>query len=471
MAEAFHPYQDVRSSDPHPLEQLLACPRCTRTELTLQHAGWLCKACGSGYPVVGDIPWLMREPQEALAEWRMRLALLTRQLRDDAAKIERELAMTSDHAPLADQTVERLQWLSAANRDQAVRLEKLLQPLALPGVMASVQRGLGTALPTDQGLTNYYVNLHRDWSWGSDENDAVYTECRAVLGTDLPLGVTLIAGAGAGRLAYDIHEQCAPTLTLVSDFNPLLLFAAREMFAGQSLELYEFPIAPRALLDVALLRTLQAPRPARPGIYLVATDLLDAPFAPGTFDTVVTPWLIDVVGEPLPALAARINHWLKPGGRWINTGSLAFNRAPFAERLSLDEVLKILAASGFAPAELREATIPYMRSPASRHGRFETVVSWSASKRESVPMPAPRQLPAWLLNNEVPVPRTAALEFEAVASRVHAFMLALVNGERSVHDMARLIVEQRLLPADEAVAAVRRFLRQAFESTQQRDQY
>ena len=34
-------------------------------------------------------------------------------------------------------------------------------------------------------------------------------------------------------------------LTVATDFNPLLLIVAREMFAGRAVELYEFPIAPR----------------------------------------------------------------------------------------------------------------------------------------------------------------------------------------------------------------------------------
>ena len=67
--------------------------------------------------------------------------------------------------------------------------------------------------------------------------------------------------------------------------------------------------------------------PARAGLELVAADALQAPFADGVFDTVVTPWFIDIIGEPFARVAARVNLPLKPGGRWINTGSLAFSRA------------------------------------------------------------------------------------------------------------------------------------------------
>ena len=104
----------------------------------------------------------------------------------------------------------------------------------------------------------------------------------------------------------------------------------------------------------------------------MAADALQPPFADGAFDTVVTPWFIDIIGEPFARVAARINLLLKPGGRWINFGSLAFSRAAHAERLSLEEVSELHAEGGFADFEMREASIPYMRSPASRHARVES---------------------------------------------------------------------------------------------------
>ncbi len=68
------------------------------------------------------------------------------------------------------------------------RLRQILAPLGLEqaGVSEATHRGLGTRLPTEQGLTNYYVNLHRDWSWGEEENQAAMNELRALLGGSLP---------------------------------------------------------------------------------------------------------------------------------------------------------------------------------------------------------------------------------------------------------------------------------------------
>ena len=101
----------------------------------------------------------------------------------------------------------------------------------------------------------------------------------------------------------------------------------------------------------------------------MAADALQPPFADGAFDTVVTPWFIDIIGEPFARVAARVNLLLKPGGRWINFGSLAFSRAAHAERMGLEEVRELLPPAGFAAFAVREDTMPYMRSPASRHSR------------------------------------------------------------------------------------------------------
>jgi hypothetical protein len=424
----------------------------------------MCAGCSSGYPVIGEIPWLFPDPRQALAEWRGRFGLLAQYLTSEAAAMQ----AAADGASGA--TRRRLAQVAAANEDQVRRLRQLLAPLGPGhgGIAEATHRGLGTKLPFEQGLTNYYVNVHRDWAWGGEENAAGLAELvQALGGSAQGLGRTLVQGAGAGRLAYDLHDAGDAPLTVATDFNPLLLFVAREMFAGREVELYEFPIAPRGLEDHAVLRTLGSPEPAREGLMLIAADALQAPFADGAFDTVVTPWFIDIVGEPFARVAARINLLLKPGGRWINSGSLAFSRAAHAERIGLDEVLERMPQAGFADVRVRETTLPYMRSPASRHSRLENVVTWVANK-VGPPAEAPRArvLPEWLLAADLPVPRTRAFEMQAISSRVHAFMLALVNGERSVRDMARLIVDQKLLPADEAEAQVRLFLTRLYEDSE-----
>ena len=426
----------------------------------------MCGGCSSGFPVIGEIPWLFPEPRQALTEWRGRLNLLTQHLATEATAMRASLqgaiclrvpagAWNTSRRP----TKTRFSGCGCCSRHSGSNR---------PSIAEATHRGLGTRLPTEQGLTNYYVNLHRDWAWGDEENQAALQELRALLGAGVgSLGHTLVQGAGAGRLAYDLHGAGDAPLTVATDFNPLLLFAARELYAGRTVELYEYPIAPRSIEDYVVLRRLSAPAPARDGLMLVAADALQPPFADGAFDTVVTPWFIDIIGEPFTRVAARINLLLKPGGRWINFGSLAFARAAHAERVSLEEVTELMPQLGFTDFRAREGSMPYMRSPASRHARIESTVAWITNKLATpAEIPRARVLPEWLLLPDKPVPRTPALEMQAISSRVHAFLLALINGERSQRDMAGILVEQRLMSADEAEQAVRMFLARLHEESE-----
>ena len=439
------------------LAAVLRCPRCMRAGLALQRAGWICGGCNAGYPVLGDIPWLFADPQSMRAQWRGRLQYLVLSFEREVRTLRTELV--SDLSALARQ---RLELLATAYEDHARRLTQMLAPLDFAATNTGYETHLAlrTRLPTDQGLTNYYVNLHRDWAWGAAENDASLALIRSVAGEHASWDRTLVLGSGSGRLAYDVHMRCAPQLTVAVDFNPLLLFVARDVTRGAELELYEFPIAPRRLADHAILRSLSAPEPVRAGFHLVAADVLRAPFAPEAFDTVVTPWLIDIVSEDFASLAARVNALLRPGGSWINFGSLAFSQGSRAQRLSYEETLEIVGRrTGFAQPEIGEQSIPYMASPASRHARLETVVAWSARKESAAPTaPAEGTMPDWLVFGDRPVPHLEEFKVQAVATRIHAYVMALIDGRRSIRDMARMLVEQRLISTEDAEPAVRRFL-------------
>ena len=150
--------------------------------MALERAGWICGACSSGFPVIGEIPWLFPEPRQALADWRGRFGLLSQHLASEAA------AMRSGTAgkEAGQVTRRRLEHVAAACDDQVRRLAALLAPLGLDqsGMSEAAHRGIGTRLPLEQGLTNYYVNLQRDWAWGDEENAAALGEIVEALGGD-----------------------------------------------------------------------------------------------------------------------------------------------------------------------------------------------------------------------------------------------------------------------------------------------
>ncbi|MEX1266377.1 MAG: methyltransferase domain-containing protein, partial [Woeseia sp.] len=347
-------------------------------------------------------------PEASLGEWQNRLHLALQTLAHEVQRLKD--ALGDKDLPLLARR--RLELLMSATEQHRKQVRELLAPIGIQSLQAeyTTHLALRTRLPGDQGLNTYYNNVHRDWCWGEAENSASVEQILDVLGAseshDAMLGDTVVLGAGAGRLAYDLHQLSGTAKTVAVDFNPLLLIIAQSITRGDRIDLYEFPIAPRSLDDSAVLRTLSAPEPARDDFFLVFGDVLRPPFAAAAFDTVVTPWLIDIITEDLPSFAARVNRLLKPGGRWLNFGSLSFEQqTDRRRRYSSEEVLELVGQAGFGPPEVREATIPYMCSPASRHGRRETVFTFCAEKLHDTKNPARHKaLPDWLVTGREPVP-------------------------------------------------------------------
>ncbi|MDX1518185.1 MAG: class I SAM-dependent methyltransferase [Woeseiaceae bacterium] len=447
------------------LTDLLACPRCDKTPLDAVDDGYRCKACDIEFPMVGDIPWMFAEPDASLGEWQNRLHMSLKKLSHEVAGLEKEL----DNKDLRQLTRRRTERYKKAVDQHRRKLSKLLQPLDVQSQSGSYESylALRTRLPSDQGLNTYYANVHRDWAWGDEENAASLKQVRSVVQDSAELGNVLVLGAGAGRLAYDIHQQLDCTTTTALDFNPLLLLIAKRMAEGGELQLYEFPIAPKSMGDDAVLRKLSAPGVVRDGFGLVLGDALRPPFANAAFDTVVTPWLIDIIPEDLPVFAARINALLKKDGRWVNFGSLAFAATRQTGRYTPEEVKSIVAESGFSDPYVSEATIPYMCSPASRHGRREKVFSFAAFKERDVKAaPRHRALPDWLVTGKEPVPLSPSFRTQAMTTQIYSFMMSLIDGKRSIEDMATVLEKQKLMSKAEAIPAIRAFLTKMFDDEQ-----
>ena len=447
------------------LQAYLACPRCDKTPLAFGDGRFRCEACKTDFPDIDGIPWLFAEPDASLGEWRNRLQFALQQLAHEIAGLEVELK-SNVLRPLTRQRLERYRKSLEQHRRT---LRKLLRPVDVQSQSGSFESylALRTRLPVDQGLNTYYANIHRDWAWGDEENKASLQQIRSVLHDHAELGDVLVLGAGSGRLAYDIYTQLDCKCLVAVDFNPLLMLVANEMAQGKRLSMYEFPIAPRSLEDDAVLRELSAPRVAGDDFHLVLGDALRAPFAAGSFNTVVTPWLIDIITEDLPVFATRINRLLNEDGRWVNFGSLAFADPSRARRYSPEETMAIVGEAGFSDPYVSQATIPYMCSPASRHGRQERVFSFCAYKQRDVAQPPRRKaLPDWLVTGKEPVPLTQSFRTQAMTTQIYSFIMSLIDGKRSIEDMARILEQQKLMSRQEAVPAIRSFLMRMYDDSQ-----
>lgn len=442
------------------LLSLLACPACSAGVLRPRGDALHCGECSMAFPAPARVPWLFPSPARALADWRNRLAHYLGEFATAIGRVERLLPTVSEPVGRA-----RMNRLIAGYREQIAGVTALLAPLSIPYATCSMelQQGLMVPLPARQDLHSYYHNLHRDWAWGTEENAQALAAVHGALGEDFDR--VLVLGAGAGRLSYDLHQASTASLTIALDINPMLALAAHRVCAGETLRLVEFPIAPRTAADVAVARDLRAPRPARPGLEFVLADAWAAPFRPGSFDAVVTPWFVDIVEVDFATIASRVNRLLRPGGRWVNFGSLAFPWSNPALRLTAEELAPALDAAGLRMSSLASIAMPYMRSPASRHSRIEEVVTFAADKHSDVPvLAAVTAEPAWLADPSLPVPAEEGFVVNAAASRVQAVVLGQIDGRRSLRELAATLTTHGLLPPDQALEAVRGMLQRLHDA-------
>ena len=83
---------------------------------------------------------------------------------------------------------------------------------------------------------------------------------------------------------------------------------------------------------------------------------------PILLDVVVTPWFVDIVHQDLKVTANHINQLLKPGGLWINYGSLAFFHADETKCYAREEVPEVIKLEGFGDVTTRADQHSYLDS-------------------------------------------------------------------------------------------------------------
>ena len=53
-----------------------------------------------------------------------------------------------------------------------------------------------------------------------------------------------------------------------------------------------------------------------------------------------------------------------------------------------------------------------------------------------------------------------------MTTQIYAFIMSLIDGRRSIEDMAKVLEKQQLMSRDEAVAAIRTFLTKMYDDAQ-----
>ncbi len=403
------------------------------------------------YPIVNNVPWLLPNPGNSLSDWSAKLNHFNQVLLSEITTLEKE----SRHA--RDATRARLELLLRGKRAFIRRVSELLYPVvSAKAASKAAYDALRDRAPQLQNLLSYEANLYRDWVWGEEENALTAQIVDARLG-DRACEKIVVLGAGAGRLALDIHKMRQPKITVATDINPLLVMAAEYLLSGQSMAMYEFPLQPRKTEFVAVEHRIEGE--TKPdNFHFVFSDANKPCFKPGAFDVVLTPWLIDIQPLELGRFLKQLNQYLPEGGTWVNFGSLVFNQKREALCYSVEEVRGIAKAQGFSVEDLHEHEIPYLKSPYNAGYRVERVWSWSARKVSHVnAVKSPQVLPTWLLDGRQPLPMADYFRQFSHTHRIYAQLAAEVDGKTSLNKIARKFARQNHMDEQEAVQLVKNF--------------
>ncbi len=414
----------------------------------------VCTRCERRFPKFGGVWCLVREPEPWASAWSRRCDSYVELAQQKLRELEGQLQRPG----LSPRTRRRMHRLSAGLAEQR---DQLAQHFAALGRRTSTPAHSAIPLVLPSGnppVLKCYENLFRDWSWGAAEAAQSLELVRRL--APAPLGKLAVYGAGAARLAVDVHTALVPERTVALDLNPFPLLVAARLLQGEAVSLPEFPVGPHTDEDVVVGQTLRCTSDVGSRFCLAFADALRPPFAPASLDTVLTSWVVDALDASFVQTALSINHVLRAGGTWINVGPLRFD-GPLVEAFSIEEVLEITQARGFELLKRETHVLDYFHSPHSGSRRAEAVFCFAARKLVDVAEPVTEGVrAAWLLDPNQPVvlgERASALRRNSI---VTIGVLSLVDGRRSLMDIARALGEQWRVPPESLVEPLRELFAQ-----------
>lgn len=438
---------------------LLACPK-TASGLEINDSQLVSKTDAVHYPIINGIPWLFKNPLHSMVDWSVKLNHFNQVLSDEIRVLQNDVKKAEAT------TKRRLELLLEGKKAFQITINHLVSPILKAKVSSKpVYDALSDRAPHTQNLLSYEANLYRDWVWGQQENQQT---CELVLNklSQKQVQRMLVLGAGSCRLAYDLHKNINPGITIANDINPLLLFAASEILTGKDLDIAEFPLHPRGIDNVVLHHQIKACEKSPDNFYLLFSDAAAPALAKHQFDLVVTPWLIDIQPFALSQFLKSVNHYLPIDGQWLNFGSLVFNQKRDSLCYSVEEIHTIAEEAGFVIEEISEHEIPYLKSPHNAGYRMENIYCWRAIKKQHLEQSSDLQnLPNWILDINQPIPKTKQIQSFAFSHQLYAELAAKIDGKKSIQQIGKKIARERSMDESEAIAMVKNFYLKIVQQT------
>lgn len=439
---------------------VIRCPCCQSEKLFIDQAlsSICCQNCQQKFPFISfgeiEIPFLFSDVSIALFDWCARINGFNKKYNEEIETLGKNI----DENSISKLTKQRLKNSLKAKKNFQMQITEHLKYFEM---LSDTDLSYhSTKLAKNQGVDSYINNIFRDWCWENDENDELFSAVESVVKKEYRAGQCATLGAGASRLSYDFHNAYQSEHSVLIDINPILLGYAKRILNKEKIKLNEFPVAPLTSSDFNVEQEIQFNEKYIDSEFtFLLADGLNAPLKSKTFDTVLTPWFIDIVPVDFKEVIPHINRMLKVGGSWINTGSLAFFHDNESWNYSEEEILDLLKKYGFHEIVVNRKEINYLHSPHSAHRRIENVFSFNAKKKfDCISASAANYLPDWVEDTHVPIPQQDKVIASSSKYLLQAQVLSAVDGHRSIVQIGKLLAKQYGMNEEQAVAAVRQIL-------------
>ncbi len=407
---------------------------------------------------------LLPHPAKALEhisnQWRMLSAKLNRDILEDEALLKHP----GLHSLMRERIESNLRW----HKKFLQQLELIFNSLGIQQKNLfhdKVLQGLGHTLPLTQPLIGHPKNIFRDWSWGEVENKHYLNLVTARLKGEKKN--ILVIAAGAGKLAFDLHQQCGAEFTFALDNSYFFAESFQRICFGEGMELVEFPSPSLGDEHFAHNHQLKATHQSRPGLVYHLGDLNFLPYRPESFDLIITPWIIDLIPSTLPFLISNISSLLKPQGQWINFGPYSIaSDIPAHCRWSQKEVKGFIEEVGLEEFDESWEQVEYLKSPYTSLNRLEKMWTFSCTKIHSNDLSIQRiqTKESWLQNLDQAIPVTSKVQATLMTHKVPARVFELIDGRRSIKEIASVIMNEFQMSEGEAQQALVQFLSRWAES-------
>lgn len=391
---------------------ILCCPE-TGEQLSLKNNELSCNE--NTYPILNDIPWLFKKPEQAFLEWASKIQtyfkLEESQLND---------IYNSNKSEVNALTAQRVELILKARK---TNLEDMYSRLKIFTEVQAID-----TVPDTQQIHSYFDLVFRDWIPENKELLSYIEYIQGLLTTKVQN--VLILGSGAGGLSYNLAKSNSHINFVSFEHNPYLSFLSHDLISGRDARLYQYTNHPTSITQTAREHLLKNDEESKIVNHQnILGTFPDLPFRKKSFDLVIAPWFLDIIDFNLSDSLNIISQFLSSNGTLAFYGPANFHKKDLFDQYCKEEIIDIFE-SNFEITHTTNGSVSYLYSDQKSQQRIEELLFTSCSKFKNIPNKA--------LNVE-PKKIIYTAKLDAYKQKINTFskIFKHINSDMTLEDLAK----------------------------------